>query len=197
MHTQLEQWAADAAAPGEQLGFGALLKSLTSVVDYSCWSRDSNPQPRVTSPTLYPLGHDCPTRPWLYPLGHDYEGFFTSTVNWSKLKSKTVKRKGSINCRTDLAHYALISLSFVLWTSLCGLQSAAPARCDSVLLHKCLMQLCIGAFRIIFLFNERLLIAFLVRFICYMVLPRGGRYDQNLISRYDKFYITITIYITI
>ncbi len=26
---------------------------------------------------------------------------------------------------------------------------------------------------------------------------RGGRYDQNLISRYDKFYITITIYITI
>ncbi len=26
---------------------------------------------------------------------------------------------------------------------------------------------------------------------------RGGRYDQNRISRYDKFYITITIYITI
>ncbi len=26
---------------------------------------------------------------------------------------------------------------------------------------------------------------------------RGGRFDQNLISRYDKFYITITIYITI
>ncbi len=35
-------------------GFGALLKSLTSVVDNSCRSRDSNPQPRVTSPTLYP-----------------------------------------------------------------------------------------------------------------------------------------------
>ncbi len=48
-------------------GFGALLKGLTSVVDNSCRSRDSDPQPRVTSPTLYPLeprlptsSHDCP-----------------------------------------------------------------------------------------------------------------------------------------
>ncbi len=41
--------------PGSSLGFGALLKGLTSVVDNSCQSRDSNPQPRVTSPTLYPL----------------------------------------------------------------------------------------------------------------------------------------------
>ncbi len=41
-------------------GFGALLKGLTSVVDNSCRSRDSNPQPWVTSPTLYSLGHDCP-----------------------------------------------------------------------------------------------------------------------------------------
>ncbi len=47
--------AADTAAPGEQLGFGALLKGLTSVVDHSCRSRDLNPQPWVTSPTLYPL----------------------------------------------------------------------------------------------------------------------------------------------
>ncbi len=30
------------------------------VVDNSCRSRDSNPQPRVTSPTLYQLGHCCP-----------------------------------------------------------------------------------------------------------------------------------------
>ncbi len=35
-HTHLEQWAADCAAPREQ--------SWTS-----CWSRDSNPQPWVTS----------------------------------------------------------------------------------------------------------------------------------------------------
>ncbi len=45
---------------GSSRGFGALLKGLTSVVDNSCRSRDSNPQPRVTSPTLYPLGHGCP-----------------------------------------------------------------------------------------------------------------------------------------
>ncbi len=32
---------------------------LVSVVDNSCQSRDSNPQPRVTSLMLYPLGHDC------------------------------------------------------------------------------------------------------------------------------------------
>ncbi len=31
--------------PGSNLGFGALLKGLTSVVDDSCRSRDSNPQP--------------------------------------------------------------------------------------------------------------------------------------------------------
>ncbi len=40
-----------------------LLKSLTSVMDNSCRSRDSNPQPRVTSLTLYPLGHGCPLLP--------------------------------------------------------------------------------------------------------------------------------------
>ncbi len=42
-------------ARGAVWGFGALLKGLTSVMDNSCRSRDSNPQPRVTSPTLYPL----------------------------------------------------------------------------------------------------------------------------------------------
>ncbi len=52
--THLEQWAADCAAPGEQ--------SWTS-----CQSRDSNPQPwvtsgRVSSPTLYPLGQRLPSR---------------------------------------------------------------------------------------------------------------------------------------
>ncbi len=35
--------------PGSSLGFGALLKGLTSVVDTSCQSWDSNPQPWVTS----------------------------------------------------------------------------------------------------------------------------------------------------
>ncbi len=41
--------------PGSSWGFGALLKGLTSVVDNSCWSRDSNPQHWVTSLTLYLL----------------------------------------------------------------------------------------------------------------------------------------------
>ncbi len=49
----LEQWAADAAATRRAVWrFGALHKGLTSVVDNSCRSRDSNPQPRITSPTL-------------------------------------------------------------------------------------------------------------------------------------------------
>ncbi len=46
--------------PGSSWGFSALLKGLTSVMNNSCWSWHSNPQPRVTSPTLYPLGQDCP-----------------------------------------------------------------------------------------------------------------------------------------
>ncbi len=36
-------------SPGSSWGFGALLKGLTSVVNNSCQSRDSNPQPWVTS----------------------------------------------------------------------------------------------------------------------------------------------------
>ncbi len=56
-----------------------------------------------------------------------------------------------------------------------------PVRCDLVLLQahhsahgmsiSALLPLCIGAFSIIFLHNERLLIAFLVRLICFMALP--------------------------
>ncbi len=46
--------------PGSSWGFSALLKGLTSVMDNSCRSRDSDPQPQVTSPTIYPLGHNCP-----------------------------------------------------------------------------------------------------------------------------------------
>ncbi len=38
---------------------------LTSVMDNSCRSRDSNPQPRVTSPTLYTLGHNCPLKVYM------------------------------------------------------------------------------------------------------------------------------------
>ncbi len=66
-HTHTQTWSsgqADAAQrPGKAVwGFGALLKGLTSVMvlkvertiiihstDNSCWSRDLNPQPQVTS----------------------------------------------------------------------------------------------------------------------------------------------------
>ncbi len=52
--------------PGSSWGFDALLKGLTSVEDNSCRSWDSNPQPRVKSPTLYPLGHSY----LMDPLAH-------------------------------------------------------------------------------------------------------------------------------
>ncbi len=38
-------------------------------------------------------------------------------------------------CISNLIHYALISLSFVLWTSLRGLRSAVPSCFDSLLLQ--------------------------------------------------------------
>ncbi len=49
-------------ARGAVGGFCALLNGLTSVVDNSSRSRDSNPQPWVTSPTLYPLEPRLPHR---------------------------------------------------------------------------------------------------------------------------------------
>ncbi len=53
--------------PGSSWGFGALLKGLTSVVDDSCQSRDSNSQPRVTSQTLYPLEPRLPDTLGVFP----------------------------------------------------------------------------------------------------------------------------------
>ncbi len=58
--------------PGNSWGFGALLKGLTSVVDTSfslparAGIRTHNlGLPQVSSPTLYPLGHNCPVLPVL------------------------------------------------------------------------------------------------------------------------------------
>ncbi len=51
--------------PGSSWEFGPLLKGLTSVIDNSCRSRDFNPQPRVTSPMLYPLEPRLPNPPQL------------------------------------------------------------------------------------------------------------------------------------
>ncbi len=67
--------------PGSSWGFGALLKGLPSVVDNSCRSRDSNPQPRITSPMLYPLGHDCFMYQW-----HIYIYIYMATIKkWSNV----------------------------------------------------------------------------------------------------------------
>ncbi len=75
-----------------------------------------------------------------------------------------------------------------------------PARCDSVAssasfcardAHKCLMPLCIGAFRNICLHNERLLIAFLVRLICYMEVP------HYCAVRLKEMYFNFTAYILV
>ncbi len=76
MNTHPEQWAANAAAPGEQLGVWCLAQGSHlsrgieggESADYSLPppTIPARPETRtrdlwVTSPTLYPLGHDCPT----------------------------------------------------------------------------------------------------------------------------------------
>ncbi len=75
VNTHLEQWAANAAAPGEQLGVRCLAQGfhLSRGIEGGESAGYSLPPPtipagpetrthdlRVTSPTLYPLGHDCP-----------------------------------------------------------------------------------------------------------------------------------------
>ncbi len=75
VNIHLEQWAANAAAPGEQLGVRCLAQGshLSRGIEGGESAGYSLPPPtipagpeirthdlRVTSPTLYPLGHDCP-----------------------------------------------------------------------------------------------------------------------------------------
>ncbi len=70
-HTHPEQWAAKAVAPGEQLGVRCLAQGshLSRGIEgggsagYSLPPAGPETRTRnlqVTSPTLYPLGHDCP-----------------------------------------------------------------------------------------------------------------------------------------
>ncbi len=74
-NTQPEQWAANAVAPGEQLGVRCLAQGshLSRGIEGGESAGYSLPPPTipagpetrtrdfwVTSPTLYPLGHDCP-----------------------------------------------------------------------------------------------------------------------------------------
>ncbi len=75
MNSHPEQWAANAAAPAEQLGVRCLAQGFNlsrgieggekALVIHSpptnnyCQTCDSTCNLQVTSPTLYPLGHDC------------------------------------------------------------------------------------------------------------------------------------------
>ncbi len=75
VNTHLEQWAANAAAPGEQLGVRCLAQGshLSRGIEGGKSAGHSLPPPtipagpdtqtrdlQVTSPTVYPLGHYCP-----------------------------------------------------------------------------------------------------------------------------------------
>ncbi len=72
VNTHPEQWAANAVAPGEQLGVRCLAQVSRGIeggesTGYSlppptipAGPETQNHDLRVTSPTLYPLGDDCP-----------------------------------------------------------------------------------------------------------------------------------------
>ncbi len=73
--------------PGSSWRFVALLKGLTSVVDNSCRSRDSNPQPWVTSSTLYPL------EPWL-PIKEEFTTWNRTPISSTGGDSSTTELPG-------------------------------------------------------------------------------------------------------
>ncbi len=110
-------------ARGAVGGFGALLKGLTSVVDNSSRSRDSNPQPRVTSPTLYPLGHDCllilhnfDAYLWL-SWTHDTINISTGRFPLWKTFNELKKKKSQLSLFSIFIHklYYFVSVVFGSW----------------------------------------------------------------------------------
>ncbi len=99
---------------GSSWGFGALLKGLTSVVDKSCRSRDSNPQPQVTSRTCM----NCWTR--IYPFRFLWEkGWDLSPYSIKMLTSSQVLLAALLRvefmretmCRSLMTSYYWIDLS--------------------------------------------------------------------------------------
>ncbi len=56
-NTHMEAVGSQPAASGSSGGSVAFAQGLTSVVDIPAGAE--NPQPQITSPALYPLGHDC------------------------------------------------------------------------------------------------------------------------------------------
>ncbi len=87
-----------AAAPGEQLGVRCLAQGhLSHGIEGGESTVHSLPPPtiparpktrtsslRVTSPTLYPLGHDCPQSVFKQPFDHEIQRVFGSALscNW-------------------------------------------------------------------------------------------------------------------
>ncbi len=92
---------------GSSWGFGALLKGLTSVVDKSCRSWDSNPQPRVTSPTIYPFR-------FLWQKGWDLSPYSIKMLTSSQVLLAALLRVEFMRetmCRSLITSYYWIDLS--------------------------------------------------------------------------------------
>ncbi len=120
-HTHTHTWSSEQPTlrrPGSSWGFGALLKGLTSVVDDSCQSRDSNSQPRVTSQMLYPLEPRLPRHircvPWelnpqpfalltqcstTEPQEHIFWRMLVTNLFWWPLTSICIDRKHWYVCQ--------------------------------------------------------------------------------------------------
>ncbi len=116
--------------PGNSWGFSAFLKGLTSVVDNSCRSRDSNPQPRVTSPTLYPL------EPWLSPVCiYIYSGAKKYLVSHQLCKFSHLKR-WERPVIFVIFHFQIIAFTVDFFTPSCLpiADSVFPAWCRSTIL---------------------------------------------------------------
>ncbi len=102
-----EQWVANSVAPGEQLGIRCLAQGshLSRGIEGGESTGYSLPPPtipagpetwthdlRVTSPTLYPLGHDCPLGTNMYLLkryhpSDSYCTFISESVPYSPVVS--------------------------------------------------------------------------------------------------------------
>ncbi len=111
--SKLEQWAADCAAPGEQ--FGVLVPC--SRVSPQSWTLPAGAGirthnlglPRVSSPMLYSLGHDCPMtslRVRAVPSATDF--FFWSNIGLFNLIYKTLTMFYSFLLTIKIVNYFIL-----------------------------------------------------------------------------------------
>ncbi len=118
MNTHLEQWAAMLQRPGSSWGFCALLKDTSVVV-----LKEDTPPPTIparpeirthnlplTSPTRYPLGHDC-----LYIAAWAAIGWWQCLKLYTPISSKSYLYIYTYKFWTmnlNLCFYGLISVYF-------------------------------------------------------------------------------------